>query len=138
MLKTQVLVVDNEELYCRAIREILTPCGIDVSVAPEAASAGVLMRLLKPVLLIIDVRMKGLDGIDTVRRLRQQPKWSGVPVIVASTFLLKTDQEAAIQAGADAYLSKPFSAKDLRLVLRRFIDLPKTGSLRAQDGLAAA
>jgi CheY-like chemotaxis protein len=138
MLKTQVLVVDNEELYCQTIRESLTPCGIDVSVAPEAASAGVLLRLLKPALLIIDVRMKGLDGMDTVRRLRQQPKWSGVPVIVASTFLLKTDQEAAIQAGADAYLSKPFSAKELRLVLRRFIDLPRTGSLGARDSLAAA
>jgi len=109
-----------------------------VSVAPEAASAGVLLRLLKPELLIIDVRMKGLDGLDTVRRLRQQPKWGGVPVIVASTFLLKTDQEAVIQAGADAYLSKPFSAKELRLILRRFLDLPKTGSLGARDSLAAA
>ncbi len=138
MLKSQVLVVDNEALYCQAVREILRPCGIDVSIAPEAASAGVLLRLLKPELLIIDVRMRGLDGLDTVRRLRQQPRWKGVPVIVASTFLLKTDQEAAIQAGADAYLSKPFSAKELRLVLRRFLDLPQTGSLGARDNLAVA
>lgn len=138
MLKSQVLVVDHEALYCQAVREILRPCAIDVSVAPEAASAGVLLRLLKPALLIIDVRMQGLDGLDTVRRLREQPKWKGVPVIVASTFLLKTDQEAAIQAGADAYLSKPFSAKELRLVMRRFLDLPQTGSLNARDNLAVA
>ncbi len=133
MVRTQVLVVDNEAAYCQAIRDLLQSSGVDVSVAPEAASAGVLLRHLRPALLIIDVRMPGLDGLETLKKIRQLPRWGKIPVIVASTFLLKTDQEAAIQAGADAYLSKPFSARDLRLILRRFLELPSTGSLPARD-----
>jgi len=73
--------------------------------------------------------MPGMDGLTLLRRLRQQAALKDTPVIMVSANVVNKDREAALSAGADAYLSKPFSAKELRAALRPFVDVPDTSEL---------
>lgn len=110
----KVLVIDNVALYCQAVRELLEPGQAKVFVARDGTSARVLLRFVQPDLLIIDVATPGLDGVNILHWLRQDARCSRVPIIVAATCHLKADRDAALAAGANVFLSKPFSAGELR------------------------
>lgn len=127
-----VLIVDDEEGYCSIVRTILEGYGLQVYVAYTASGALAILKGIKPDLLVVDVMMPGIDGLDLVRGLRRVPDWDHTPIIVASAKVMKGDREAALEAGADAFLEKPFSAKEMRALLRRFILLPGTDVLEAR------
>jgi len=124
-----VLVVDDENAYCEALRDVLEAAGAHVSVANNARAAETLFRLLVPDLIILDVMMEGMCGPELIGRLRAITGGEHVPIVVASALVLKVDRAAAMRAGASAYLSKPFSSKELRAMVRRFLPLAKTGVL---------
>lgn len=117
----KVLVIDNGALYCQAVRELLEPSEAKVFVAQDVASARVLLRFLQPDLFIIDVATPGLDGLSFLGRLRQDARCSTVPIIVAATCQLKSDRDAALAAGANVFLSKPFSANELREAIGSYL-----------------
>lgn len=117
----RVMVIDNGALYCQAVRELLEPSEANVYVAQDADSAKVLLRFLLPDLLIIDVATPGLDGLGFLHRLRQDPRCSTLPIIVAATCRVKADRDAALAAGANVFLSKPFSARELREAIGSYL-----------------
>lgn len=125
-----VLVVDDENAYCEALRDVLETAGAHVNVANNARAAETLFRRLVPDLVILDVMMAGMCGPELIRGLHAIMGGEHVPIVVASALVLKADRDAAFRAGASAYLSKPFSSKDLRAMVRRFLPLAKTGALK--------
>jgi len=124
-----VLVVDDEKSYCDALRDVLEAAGAHVYLAINASAAETLFRLLVPDLLILDVMMPGMCGLDLIGRLRAIVGWEDVPIVVASALAFKVDWDAALGAGASAHLAKPFSSKELRDAVRRLIPLAQTGVL---------
>jgi DNA-binding response OmpR family regulator len=124
-----VLVVDDENAYCEALRDVLEAAGAHVNVANNARAAEALFRLLVPDLVILDIMMAGMCGPELIGRLRAIMGGEHVPIVVASALVLKADRAAALRAGANAYLSKPFNSKELRAMVRRFLPLAKTGAL---------
>jgi len=130
--KPRVLVIDSDEAYCRAVQDVVQPYGADVLIAHNPDAAGLLLEALRPDVLVVDIKLDGLDGLRFVRKLRGLPEWSKLPVIVATAMTMKAEREAAIDAGANECISKPFSAKELRAALRRFLPLPHTAALRPQ------
>ncbi len=127
--KPKALIVDDERVYCEAIRLVLEAAGVLVYVASNAAEAETLFRLLVPDLVILDVLMPGMNGLELIGKLRGIVGWEHVPVIVASALGLRANREAALDAGANAYLAKPFSSRELRMMVRRFLPLAQTGAL---------
>jgi DNA-binding response OmpR family regulator len=125
----KALVVDDEETYSEAVRLVLEAAGVHVHVANDAYSAETLVRLLMPDLVILDVLVHGMSGLDLIPKLRAIAGWEKVTIVVASAMALKEDRDSALAAGADAYLAKPFGSKDLRAMARRFLPLAKTGAL---------
>jgi CheY-like chemotaxis protein len=67
-----------------------------------------------PTLIILNIMMPDIDGLTMVRRLRDQARFEDIPIIVSSAKFLAEDKEAALAAGANLYLTKPFSAQELR------------------------
>ena len=128
-LKFKALIVDDERIYCEAMRLVLEAAGVQVYVANSAAEAEMLFRLLVPDLVILDVLMPGMSGLELIGKLRGLVGWEHVPIVVASALGLRANREAALDAGANAYLSKPFSSRELRMTVRRFLPLAKTGEL---------
>jgi DNA-binding response OmpR family regulator len=128
--RVPVLVVDDEPRYVRAIQFILEANGYQVIVARNGQRAIELAADGQPALVVLDVRMPGLDGYAVCRRIRE---FSTVPIIMLTALAEDADKVKGLDLGADDYVTKPFSADELlarvRAVLRRteIADLP-TGS----------
>ena len=70
-----------------------------------------------PDLILMDIQLPGLSGLEVTARLRQMPEFERVPIIAISAYAMKGDQERIIQAGCDAYLSKPINTRELSAVV---------------------
>jgi DNA-binding response OmpR family regulator len=125
-----VLVVDDEVPYVGVLREILTSYGLDVLVAYQGHQALNLVESVKPNLIMLDMMMPGMDGLTLLRQLRLESALRETPVIMVSANTTDNDREVALSAGANAFLAKPFSAKELRAVLRAFVEVPDTSDLQ--------
>jgi two-component system, OmpR family, KDP operon response regulator KdpE len=116
----KILAVDDEPQILRAIRTSLAARGHEVLTAPNGETALDSLSASQIELVILDLGLPGIDGVEVIRRLRT---WSAVPVIVLSVRDGQADKVAALDAGADDYLSKPFGMDELqarmRAVLRR-------------------
>jgi len=106
----QVLVVEDEPGIRQVLRVLLEAEKYRVVEAATAERAEIEARAHKPDLLIVDLGLPDGDGLDVIRRVRA---WSPVPVIVLSARTLESQKIAALDAGADDYVSKPFSAGEL-------------------------
>src|SRR5574341_29129 len=116
--KLRVLVVDDEPAIRRFLRASLTAHGNEVfeaATGQDALSAGVAHR---PDLIILDLGLPDMDGVEVTRRLRE---WTRIPIIILSVREHETDKIAALDAGADDYLTKPFSVGELLARMRAAI-----------------
>jgi CheY-like chemotaxis protein len=120
--KASVLVIDDEPSFCFAISEILTLEGYQVRQAHTARQAFDILEEITPDLILTDVMMPGVDGLTFLRRLRRHPDLEAVPTIAISAMAMKSDIQAAKDAGADHYLPKPFSAKELRQAIALYLN----------------
>jgi len=109
-----ILVIDDEQPFCEVVAEILTTFGYPVRKAFNASQALEVLESVIPILIILDIMMPDVDGLTLVRRFRADPRFSKIPVIMSSAKYLVEDRTEAINAGASAYLTKPFSAAELR------------------------
>lgn len=106
----RVLVIDDEEQIRRALDTVLGPRGFDVTLAKtgEAGLHGAIAS--SPELIILDLSLPDMDGLDVCRQLRD---WFEAPILVLSVRAGESDKIAALNLGADDYLTKPFSAGEL-------------------------
>jgi len=109
-----VLVVDDEPLFLEVVADILTAAGHRVLVAGSVQEAIAKLQQERPAVVLTDMMMPGLDGLNLVHRLRADRECSQVRVIIVSAKAMAEDFERARRAGADDYLVKPFSATELR------------------------
>ncbi len=109
-----ILVIDDEQPFCEVVAEILTTFGYPVRKAFNAAQALEVLESVIPVLIILDIMMPDVDGLTLIRRFRADPRFAKIPVIMSSAKYLVEDRAEAMNAGANAYLTKPFSAAELR------------------------
>lgn len=113
-LKTAlVLVVDDQPANVRLAGTVLTDSGIDV--VPAMSGAQALMRLehVRPDVILLDMRMPGMDGFDVLKRLHANPDWADIPVIFLTAATERELVAEALDAGAVDYLTKPFVAEEL-------------------------
>jgi DNA-binding response OmpR family regulator len=115
-----ILVVDDEPKIVTLVRDYLERAGFGVLAATDGRSALSLARTEKPDLMILDLGLPQMDGLDVTRELR---KVSNVPIIMLTARSEETDKLVGLELGADDYVTKPFSPKELvarvRVVLRR-------------------
>jgi len=112
-----VLVVDDDSSYCTIIRELLVRNGYRVQLAYGAEQAFDLLQLEPPDLILTDLMMPEIDGLTFIKRLRATPAQARIPTIVVSALVLAKERVAAVQAGADAFVAKPFSINQLRAAI---------------------
>ena len=124
-----VVVVEDDPQIRRFLRTVLPAEGFDVHEAETGERGLVEAATRKPDLVILDLGLPDLDGVEVVRRLRE---WSTVPVIILSARAREQDKVAALDAGADDYLTKPFGAGELlarlRVALRHAVSRGQPGA----------
>jgi two-component system KDP operon response regulator KdpE len=112
---TRVLVVDDEPQILRALGINLRARGYEVDLAPDGEQALSLAASHHPDVVILDLGLPGIDGVDVIRGLRG---WSTVPIVVLSVRDGERDKVSALDAGADDYVTKPFGMDELLARLR--------------------
>jgi CheY-like chemotaxis protein len=125
-----VMVIDDEVVYCDVIRLVLEDYGVDVLMAHTVAQAVEVMQDQRPDMFIVDIMMPDVDGLQFARRMRSDPIHGDEPILIASAKAMPGDREAALEAGASEFLTKPFASKQLRDILRTYLPLPATAELR--------
>lgn len=115
MQKTKVLIVDDEHAIRRFLRTSLTAHGYEVHEAATGEDAILQTINVRPDLIILDLGLPGVDGIEVTKRIRE---WTQTPIVILSVQNQDTDKIEALDAGADDYLTKPFSVGELTARLR--------------------
>ncbi|MFV9505184.1 MAG: response regulator transcription factor [Oscillochloridaceae bacterium umkhey_bin13] len=121
-----VLVVDDEPGIVQIARDYLERAGFRVVIAGDGQAALRLARSERPNLLVLDLMLPGLDGLDVARSLRQDQATRRLPIIMLTARVEEADRLIGLELGADDYMTKPFSPRELvarvRAVLRRSED----------------
>ena len=135
-LPTRILVVEDEAGIRRVVRLVLEAEGHEVFEADSVARARIEAATRRPDLLLVDLGLPDGDGVDFIRELRL---WSAMPVIVLSARSAEAQKIAALDAGADDYLAKPFGAGELtarvRAQLRRHLKHTPAGETQLRFGV---
>lgn len=109
----RILVVEDNTLNFKLVRDVLEYAGYEVVGAGSGEEGLTLARDLPPDLVLMDLQLPGIDGTETMRRLRQGVIASDVPVVALSAMAMHQDHEAAQIAGFDGFLNKPISVRSL-------------------------
>jgi DNA-binding response OmpR family regulator len=129
-----ILVVDDEPRITEITRDYLERAGFRVTTAANGADALAMVRSRRPDLIVLDLGLPKMDGLDVTRTLRKQ---SNVPIIMLTARVDERDKLAGLELGADDYITKPFSPKELvarvRAVFRRVDAPPARGDVISVD-----
>jgi len=116
----KVLIVDDEQRIVSGVRKYFEQAGFDVLAAYDGPTGLSLARTESPDLVVLDLMLPGMDGMDVCRELRRE---SNVPIIMLTARVDETEKLVGLELGADDYVTKPFSPRELvaraRAVLRR-------------------
>jgi CheY-like chemotaxis protein len=108
-----VLVVEDNALNRKLVRDVLGHAGYRVLEAGDAERGIELARAEAPDLILMDVQLPGIDGVEALRRLREDDATSSIPVAALTALAMKEDRERFLAAGFDGYLEKPVSVPAL-------------------------
>lgn len=123
----RILLVEDEPLVADVVRRYLRLAGYEVAVSPDGDSCLSAMPRFRPHLVLLDLNLPGMDGMDVFRRLRAT---SDVPVIVLTSRSSESDRVAGLDAGVEDYVTKPFFPKELVARVRRELARVRAGAPR--------
>ncbi len=122
MAGEQILVVEDNEKNMKLFRDVLQATGYRTLEASSAARALALAVEHSPALVLMDIRLPDMDGLEALRRLRADARAAGIPVLAVTAQAMKGDRERFMQAGFDGYLSKPVDVDELLDTVSRFCE----------------
>jgi two-component system cell cycle response regulator DivK len=113
-----ILVVEDNETNRKLVRDVLQFRGFEVVEATTAEDGLELARARQPDLILMDIQLPGMDGVTALRRLREDPETSEIPVIALTASAMPDEREEILSAGFDGYETKPIGVKKLEEVVR--------------------
>jgi two-component system cell cycle response regulator DivK len=116
-----ILHVEDNELNRKIIRDLLRRTSYRLIEAPDGEAAVAVAREQHPDLILMDVQLPKLSGIEATRRVRAEPATADIPIIAITSFALSGDEQRAKDAGASAYLAKPYSPFTLLDMIRKLL-----------------
>jgi signal transduction histidine kinase/CheY-like chemotaxis protein len=121
--RRRVLVVDDVPTNREIVREMLEPLGFVVSTASDGGAALAAVERVHPDLVLMDLRMTPMSGVEAVARLRGDERWGGMKIVSFSASTIGFSREDAARMGCDDHLAKPFREEDLLALLQRHLGL---------------
>ena len=122
MATKSLLVVDDNPENLKLILMILATAGYELLTANDANEAQRSIARSRPDLILLDLQLPGMDGLEFTRRLKAAPETCGIPVVAVTAYAMKGDEHKARSAGCDGYLAKPVDKHLLREVVRKFLE----------------
>jgi two-component system cell cycle response regulator DivK len=123
-----ILLVEDNERNLKLLRDVLVYAGYDVRVARTAEDGISLAASEPPDLVLMDLQLPGIDGVEALRRLRESPRTADIPVVAVTAQAMKDDRERALDAGFNGYIEKPISVRTFPDQVRRFLSGGQVGT----------
>src|SRR5262245_28291395 len=121
-MPTPILIVDDNPSNLKLLRVLLQGEGFEVRTCHSGQEALDCLDSYQPALLLTDIQMPGMDGLELARRLKASPAKHPMPIVAITAYAMSGDEERALQAGCDAYVSKPIDTRALPQTLRKIIE----------------
>jgi two-component system, cell cycle response regulator DivK len=121
MSDRRVLYVEDNEYNRKIVRQLLSRTSYRLLEAVDGEEGVAMAQRELPDLILMDVQLPKLSGLDATRRLRTDPRTAHIPLVVVTSFALSGDGQRAMDAGASAYLAKPYSPRDLLALIRKLL-----------------
>ena len=118
---TSILIVDDNTQNLKLARVVLANEGFDVYTASNAEDALQLLRTVTPRLILMDIQLPGMDGLELTRRLKADPATRAIRVIALTAYAMKGDDEKVFAAGCDGYITKPIDVERLPIVVSSYL-----------------
>lgn len=123
-MSRSILVVDDSADN-RELAALLLECeGFEVRLAEDAAQALSTLQDYRPELILMDVQLPGMDGLELTRRLRQDPSLEGVVIVALSAYAMAAEKANAMEAGCDGYITKPINTRTFAATARQYLERP--------------
>ncbi len=122
-MSTTVLLVEDDLAHRTVIEDMfeLDDLGTELRCATTAEEAMALAPDLQPILILMDIRLPGIDGLEATRLLKNAPRTGHIPIWAVTAYAMTEDRAKALAAGCDEYITKPFDSDAMRNRLREFI-----------------
>ncbi len=123
-----ILIVDDNPVNLKLIRVLLAGEGYTVRTAVDAEEALAALETFRPRLILMDVQLPGMDGLELTRRLKADPAMDGVVIVALTAYAMKGDEQKALDAGCDGYIPKPIDTRTLPGVVATYLRHGDTGT----------
>jgi len=108
-----ILIVDDNPVNMKLIRVLLAGEGYHVRTASDATEALGVLSEFRPGLILMDIQLPGIDGLELTRRLKAEPSTRDIPILGLTAYAMKGDEERILAAGCDGYIPKPINTRTL-------------------------
>jgi CheY-like chemotaxis protein len=120
-MSSAILVVDDNEANLKLAQQALALWGYEVAVAALGEAAVEMARTHRPALILLDMGLPDIDGLEVLRRLRSMPETKDLPVVAMTAQAMVGDRERFLAAGCDGYIEKPISLRSFRAEVERHL-----------------
>ena len=120
-MKKKILIVEDNPENMRLLEMTLRARGYTLLKATDGEKALDISMRKRPDLIIMDIQLPKMNGLEVTKKLRETPAFSHTPIIGLTAYAMKGDEERIIEAGCDAYLSKPIDTRELREVISKML-----------------
>ena len=121
MSRGPILVVDDHPTNLKLCKIMLAVDGYEVHTAADAEEALALLETVRPRLILMDLQLPGLDGLELTRQLKADPATREIAVVALTAYAMQGDEQKALDAGCDGYLAKPIDTRVLAATVARYI-----------------
>ena len=118
---SRVLIVDDNPTNLKLVTYLVKSHGHEVARAGDAESALAAIASQRPTVILMDLQLPGIDGLELTRRLKADPNTRSIPIIALTAYAMKGDLEKALAAGCDDYVTKPIDTRTLPEVIARHV-----------------
>lgn len=131
MSSNSVLIVDDTPVNLKLVRVLLSRQGFEVRTASTAEEALEMAQSFRPRLVLADIQLPGMDGLEMTRRLKAAPETHDTVVLALTAFAMKGDEEKAFAAGCDGYITKPIDTRTFPSLIREYMAKGDSSSVTA-------
>lgn len=120
-MSDRILIVDDNPTNMKLVAYLVRAHGYEVATASDAETALVAIGEQTPKLILMDVQLPGIDGLELTRRLKADPATKDIIIVAVTAYAMKGDQERALAAGCDDYVTKPIDTRALPSTIARLL-----------------